>query len=68
MEPVRDVSADTVPLPCANCGRVVVMPRGRVVSTTRRRQQCVVFCCPRCNMTYVAREGVKAQEKLFNGS
>lgn len=62
---MREPVPDTVIIPCLGCSKQVVVPAGRVRSAVRHERSYIVFCSRRCNMTYVAREGTRMQERLL---
>lgn len=60
-----DVS-DSVPVPCLGCGRSVMVPGGQVRAAMKADREYIVFCSKRCNVAYVATEGVKQQEAIID--
>lgn len=63
---MREPVPDTVQIPCHACGKMITLPGGKVRAAMRARRSCVTFCSKRCNLTYVAKEGTRQQERLLD--
>jgi hypothetical protein len=53
----------TVPVPCLHCNKVISVPKGPVVAARNANRPYVFFCSTKCNLTYVAKQGVEGQVK-----
>lgn len=58
--------ADVTTVPCHGCRRMVKVPAGPLAAAKRYARKYVRFCSRRCELKFIAREGVKKQEEFAN--